>query len=41
MLRQIEWGIQNGPTTKNRVLPLTILKKFNLSSIRATHKQLI
>ena len=40
MLRQIEWGIQNGPSTKNRVLPITILKKFNLS-IRATHKQLI
>ena len=22
MLRQIEWGVQNGPITKNRVLPL-------------------
>ena len=23
MLRQIEWGVQNGPITKNRVLPVT------------------
>ena len=25
MLRQIEWGVQNGPITKNRVLPATTL----------------
>ena len=25
MLRQIEWGVQNGPTTKNGVLPVTAL----------------
>ena len=23
MLRQIEWKVQNGPITKNRVLPIT------------------
>ena len=25
MLRKIEWGVQNGPITENRVLRLTIL----------------
>ena len=25
MLRQIEWGVQNGPITKNIVLPATTL----------------
>ena len=25
MLRQIEWGVQNGPITKNGNLPLTTL----------------
>ena len=23
MLRQIEWGVQNGPITRNGVLPVT------------------
>ena len=33
MLRQIEWGVQYGPITKNELLPLTTLlfKKFTLS----------
>ena len=25
LFRQIEWGVQNGPITKNKVLPLTSL----------------
>ena len=25
MLRQIEWGLQNGPITKNTVLPVATL----------------
>ena len=25
ILRQIEWGVQNGPTTKNGVIPVTTL----------------
>ena len=25
VLRQIEWGVQKGPITKNRVLPVTTL----------------
>ena len=25
MLRQIEWGVQNGPITKNTVLPVSTL----------------
>ena len=25
MLRQIKWGVQNGPITKNGVLPATVL----------------
>ena len=39
MLRQIEWGVQNGPITKNRRLPPTtsFFWKFNLS-IRIEHK---
>ena len=28
MLRQIEWGVQNGHITKNGVLPLTSLLLF-------------
>ena len=28
MLRQIEWGVQNGPITKNRVLPVTKYFRF-------------
>ena len=33
MLRQIEWGIQNRPITKNELLPLTasFVLKFNFS----------
>ena len=31
MLRQIEWGVQNGPITENRVLPVT--KYFPFSKI--------
>ena len=31
MLRKIEWGVQNGPFTKNRVLPVT--KYFSFSKI--------
>ena len=35
MLRQIEWGVQNGPITKNGILSLTtpFFEKFNLSII--------
>ena len=42
MLRQIEWGVQNGPITKNGVLPENTLyfRKFCFS-LRATHKELI
>ena len=42
MLRQIEWGVQNGPITKNGVLPVTILffRKFCFS-LRTTNKELI
>ena len=34
MLRQIEWVVKNGPTTKNTVLRLTTLvfSKFSLSA---------
>ena len=33
MLRQIEWGVQNGPITKNEVLPVTtfLFQKFYFS----------
>ena len=33
MLKQIEWGVQNGPITKNGVLPVTTLsfRKFRFS----------
>ena len=39
MLRQIEWGVQNGPITKNAVLPVTtkFFRKFNFS-VRASYK---
>ena len=39
MLRQIEWGVQNGPMTRNGVLPLTTLffSKFDFS-IRISYK---
>ena len=33
MLEQIEWGVQNGPITKNGVLPLTNLFFENLISV--------
>ena len=42
VLRQIEWGVQNGPITKNRVLPLITLFFWKLNfSIRASNKKLI
>ena len=42
MLRQIEWGVQNGPNTKSRVLSVTNLfyRKFCFS-LRTSHKKLI
>ena len=33
MLRQIEWGVQNGAITKSGVLPLTTLFFQNLVSV--------
>ena len=33
MLRQIEWGVQNGPITKNEVLPVISFTSFT-GSIR-------
>ena len=42
MLRQIEWGVQNGPFPKNGVLPITNLLfwKFYFS-IKASYRELI
>ena len=42
MLRQIEWGAQNGPTTKNGNLPLTTLffSKFCFS-LKSSYEGLI
>ena len=42
MLRQIEWWVQNGPITKNRVLPVTnsFFWKFCFS-LRNSYKELI
>ena len=42
MLRQIEWWIQNGPITKNGVLPVTtsFFRNF-FFSLRTSHKELI
>ena len=42
MLRQIELGVQDGPTKKNRVLPVTILdfRKFCFS-LRTSYEELI
>ena len=34
MLRQTEWGVQNGPTTASGVLPLTTLFFENLISVK-------
>ena len=28
MLEQIEWGVQDGPITKNGVLPVTTFENF-------------
>ena len=42
MLRQIEWRLQNGPITKNGVLPVTILFFWKIcSSFRISLKELI
>ena len=42
ILRQIEWGVQNGPIRKNGVLPVTTLffRKFCFS-LRTSYKKLI
>ena len=42
MLRQIEWGVQDGSITKNGVLPITTLvfRKFRFS-LRILYKELI
>ena len=42
MLRQLEWGVQNGPITKEGILPVTTLfsQKFCFS-LRTLYKQLI
>ena len=42
MLKQPEWGVQNGPIAKNGVLPPTNLFfwKFDVS-IRTSYKELI
>ena len=41
MLREIEWGVQNGPITKNAVLPVTIFFWKFCFSIRTVYKDLI
>ena len=42
MLRQIEWWIQNGPITKNGVLPVTTLFFWKFCfSLRISYKELI
>ena len=38
MSRQIEWGVQNGPKTKNELSPVTTLFK-PLRKLRPKHKQ--
>ena len=40
MLRQIEWGVQNGPITKNTVLPVSIFFIFYLK-ILLQYKNLV
>ena len=42
MLREIEWGVQNGPITKKGVLPVTTLvfQKYCFS-LRTSYKELI
>ena len=34
MLRQIEWGVRNGPITKNEVLPVTTFLFENFASVQ-------
>ena len=42
MLRQIEWGVQNEPITKNTVLPVsTLIFKNFCFSIKTCYKELI
>ena len=42
MLRQIEWGVQNGPIPKNGVLPvITLLFRKFCFSLRTSFKELI
>ena len=42
MLRQREWWLQNGPTTKNGVLPVTTLFFWKFCfSLRISYKELI
>ena len=42
MLRQIEWWLQNGPITKNGVLPVTTLFFWKFCfSLRTSYKELI
>ena len=43
MLRQIEWGVQNGPSiTKNEVVPVfTVLIQKFCFSLRTLYKELI
>ena len=42
LLRQMEWGVQDGPITKNGVLPVTasFFRKFRFS-LRASYEKLI
>ena len=42
MLRQIEWGVQNGPIIKKGVFPVTTLffQKYSFS-LTASYKELI
>ena len=42
MSRQVEWGVQNGPITKNEVLTVTTVffRKFCFS-LRNSHEELI
>ena len=42
MLRQIEWGVQNGLITKNGVLPgTTLFFRIFCFSLRTLYKKLI
>ena len=41
MLRQIEWGIQNEPITKNGVLPVTVFFWKFCFTLRTSYKELI